>query len=181
MMSDLQSSLSFNQYDHVYPLFTLLITFSSLYFQLFMVLSALLLLILMLDCLFFSLLHIPSPFSELNILRGCICMRPSSDSTHSHTHGRLIKGIDPLNLCELQFVPAAHPVRGVGAHGAVCLCVCIVQLLEMKKTRVVNTFDKLWEAFNTLAAPATERNTHTHTHTNVRATSIHKDRPCTCR
>ncbi len=134
MMSDLQSSLSFNHYDHVYPLFTLLMTFSSLYFQFFMVLSALLLLILMLDCLFFSLLHIPSPFSELNILRGCICMRPSSDCTHSHTHGRLIKGIDPLNLCELQFVPAAHPVRGVGAHGAVCLCVCIVQLLEMKKT-----------------------------------------------
>lgn len=79
-----------------------------------------------------SLLHFPSPFSELNILSGCICMRPSSDSTHSHTHGRLIKGIDPLNLYELQFVPAAHPVRGVGTHGAVCVCVCCAVVREKK-------------------------------------------------
>lgn len=42
-----------------------------------------------------------------------------------HALRLVIKGIDPLNLYELQFVPATHPVRRVGTHGAVCVLVCV--------------------------------------------------------
>lgn len=98
-----------------------------------MVLSALLHLILMLHCLFFSFTTHPFPLQRVEHLeRVYLHAALIRQHTLSHTR-RLIKGIDPLNLYELQFVPAAHPVRGVGTYGAGA--VCVVQLLERKKPR----------------------------------------------
>ena len=45
----------------------------------------------------------------------------------------VIKGIDPLNLYELQFVPAARPVRGLrkaGTSARVCVCVCCFAVVK---------------------------------------------------
>ena len=47
----------------------------------------------------------------------------------------VIKGIDPLNLYELQFVPAARPVRGLrkaGTSAEVCAC-CFAVVKERGK------------------------------------------------
>lgn len=47
----------------------------------------------------------------------------------------VIKGIDPLNLYELQFVPAARPVRGLrkaGTSAGVCAC-CFAVVKERGK------------------------------------------------
>lgn len=48
----------------------------------------------------------------------------------------VIKGIDPLNLYELQFVPAARPVRGLREAGTsargVCAC-CFAVVKERGK------------------------------------------------
>lgn len=47
----------------------------------------------------------------------------------------VIKGIDPLNLYELQFVPAARPVRGLrkaGTSAGVCVC-CFAVVKERGK------------------------------------------------
>lgn len=47
----------------------------------------------------------------------------------------VIKGIDPLNLYELQFVPVARPVRGLrkpGTSAGVCAC-CFAVVKERGK------------------------------------------------
>lgn len=72
-------------------------------------------------------------------LRSCI-----EHSETFHLHARpikldalrlVIKGIDPLNLYELQFVPAARPVRGLrkaGTSSRVCAC-CFAVVKERGK------------------------------------------------
>lgn len=72
--------------------------------------------------------------SELHTtLRHSICM-PAPSSLDALR--LVIKGIDPLNLYELQFVPAARPVRGLREAGTsargVCAC-CFAVVKERGK------------------------------------------------
>lgn len=66
-------------------------------------------------------------------LRHSICM-PAPSSLDALR--LVIKGIDPLNLYELQFVPAARPVRGLREAGTsargVCAC-CFAVVKERGK------------------------------------------------
>lgn len=72
-------------------------------------------------------------------LSSCI---EHSETFHLHAHPikldalrLVIKGIDPLNLYELQFVPAARPVRGLrkaGTSAGVCAC-CFAVVKERGK------------------------------------------------
>lgn len=92
----------------------------------------------------------PPPFIHLllpPIQRHARTRCLSSCTEHSetfHLHARpikldalrlVIKGIDPLNLYELQFVPAARPVRGLrkaGTSAGVCAC-CFAVVKERGK------------------------------------------------
>lgn len=93
---------------------------------------------------------LPPPFTHLlfpPIQRHARTRCLSSCIEHSetfHLHARpikldalrlVIKGIDPLNLYELQFVPAARPVRGLrkaGTSAGVCAC-CFAVVKERGK------------------------------------------------
>lgn len=94
--------------------------------------------------------HPSPPFTHLllpPIQRHARTRCLSSCIEHSetfHLHARpikldalrlVIKGIDPLNLYELQFVPAARPVRGLrkaGTSAGVCAC-CFAVVKERGK------------------------------------------------
>lgn len=73
------------------------------------------------------------------------CLNSCTEQSETfHLHARpikldalrlVIKGIDPLNLYELQFVPAARPVRGLrkaGTSARVCAC-CFAVVKERGK------------------------------------------------
>lgn len=95
-------------------------------------------------------MHPPPPCAHLllpPIQRHARTRCLSSCIEHSetfHLHARpikldalrlVIKGIDPLNLYELQFVPAARPVRGLrkaGTSVGVCAC-CFAVVKERGK------------------------------------------------
>lgn len=123
----------------IYSLFTPLYHFFlllRLYFQCFTIASALLHLIHMLDCLYYSPLP---PRREEHL--DWVYLHAALIRWHTHTRGQLIKGIDPLNLYELQFVPAPHPVRHVSGYESVC----VLELLERKKPRA-GSGQHLWQA-----------------------------------
>lgn len=83
------------------------------------------------------------PFRGTHARTRCLSSRIEQSETF-HLHARpikldalrlVIKGIDPLNLYELQFVPAARPVRGLrkaGTSAGVCAC-CFAVVKERGK------------------------------------------------
>lgn len=87
----------------------------------------------------------PSPFPSSRSQARTRCLSSCMDHCETfHLHARpikldalrlVIKGIDPLNLYELQFVPAARPVRGLrkaGTSAGVCAC-CFAVVKERGK------------------------------------------------
>lgn len=80
------------------------------------------------------------PFRDMHALAVWVAYNTET----FHLHARpikldalrlVIKGIDPLNLYELQFVPAARPVRGLrnaGTSAGVCAC-CFAVVKERGK------------------------------------------------
>lgn len=127
-----------------------------------------------------SLLLFPSPSASETSWVGVFACGPHQTAhthslSHTLTHGRLIKGIDPLNLYELQFVPAPHPVRHVRTYGAVCVCSGVVGE-ENASRRFWSTPLTSCERHSVHWQHQQQRQTHTHAH--VPATSIHTDNTC---
>lgn len=87
--------------------------------------------------------HLLPPPSLKRARTPCLgCCIDHSETFHLHARPirldalrLVIKGIDPLNLYELQFVPAARPVRGLrnaGTSATVCAC-CFAVVKERGK------------------------------------------------